>query len=419
MKRILFDVPLWHAFLHRDARGLPSATTEDPVMMAFQDELFDALYAGDQVALDGLKESSVTAWARNVHATCANHPDFQRLLREVRGDAYAAGLGVEKLMEQVTPPAPEANQPSGPALRRAVSQGAANASQAIEQHRDAVEGLTGIGGPSSAARPGSTDGGAARDLAKRLQTDGRLRQIAMLAGRFKRITTGRLRRRARHGVDEVCDVELGSELARLLPAELVRLNHPLLRGVLIRNLVENTALQYQLRGEDNLGKGPLIVCLDKSESMHGQPDIWATATALAMLEIAQREKRTFGLVAFNDGVPYSAVVRPGEKLPWDALFVPCHGGTDIHNALGHALEQVAANQNKTLRRSDIVLITDGESDTSLANTIREKAKELDVSILGVGIGVDDRCLRPWCDLVHAVVNMEQLPDATTGVLVDG
>ncbi|MEW5848037.1 MAG: VWA domain-containing protein [Myxococcota bacterium] len=419
MRRILFDVPLWHIFLHRDARGLPSAAKEDSPQLSFQDELFDVLYAGDAEPIDPVLTSGLAEWARSFHATCAAHPDFQRLAEDVRGDAYAAGLAVEKLLEQAAPPELESPVPPAPTLRRAISQGTASASQAIEQHREAVDGLAGVGGPSSAANPGTTEAAAARQLAGHLKSDSRLRQIAKLAGRFKRITSGRLRRRTRHGVDEVADIELGADVARLLPAEFVRLGHPLLRNVLIRSLVEGTAMQYQLRGSDTVGKGPLIVCVDKSESMDGEPDIWATAVSLALLEVAQTEKRVFGLVAFNDRIPFSVVVRPGEVMPWDALFVRCHGGTDIHNALTHSLDMVLEQQAGVLRHSDIVLVTDGESDSSAASMVKDRARAADVSILGIGIGVHERALSPWCNLVHAVVDMKNLPDATARALVDG
>jgi hypothetical protein len=43
MKRIVFDVPRWHAYLHRDARGLETATERDGPVQKFEDELFDRL----------------------------------------------------------------------------------------------------------------------------------------------------------------------------------------------------------------------------------------------------------------------------------------------------------------------------------------------------------------------------------------
>ena len=51
MKRILYDVPRWHLYLHRDARGLKSAQLDDAGSLRFEDELFDRLYSGESDSL--------------------------------------------------------------------------------------------------------------------------------------------------------------------------------------------------------------------------------------------------------------------------------------------------------------------------------------------------------------------------------
>ena len=42
-------------------------------------------------------------------------------------------------------------------------------------------------------------------------------------------------------------------------------------------MLERQVLQYQLVGTETLGKGPLVVLLDKSGSMEGRRDVWAAA----------------------------------------------------------------------------------------------------------------------------------------------
>ena len=137
----------------------------------------------------------------------------------------------------------------------------------------------------------------------------------MLAGRFKRIAASKRRQKVRHGADEVTDIEMGADLGRLLPSELVKLTHRTHRMLLLKNLLERQAMQYQLVGNEPLGKGPLVVLLDKSGSMDGPRDIWATALSLALLDQAHRERRTFALLAFDYRVKFEAVVKPGEPFP--------------------------------------------------------------------------------------------------------
>ena len=154
-------------------------------------------------------------------------------------------------------------------------------------------------------------------------------------------------------------------------------------------------------GAETLGKGPLVVALDKSGSMEGPRDMWATALALALLDQAQRDNRTFVLLLFAAGVKYEAIVKPHEPLPEAALAQGCCGGTSIDAALTRALTIIESHRG-ALCKSDVVLVTDGGSDPSTAPELRRAAERLDVTFLGLGIGVSIDVLSPWCREVHAV-----------------
>jgi hypothetical protein len=424
VKRLIYDVPRWHLFLHRDARMLDMASPADPPAIQFEDELFERLYGGGAEPLQGAQAGDpISSWAAGLHSACSDLPAFRRLSQETLADPFAAALAVEKIIEELKPTAPgdqpeQSNPPPADQVRRKVLQGCNQASSAIEAFREAAEGLGQIGWGSGTGAAGQWDGSAARVLAGRLRDDTRLARIAALAGRFKRIATGKLRQRVRHGVDEITDIELGDNISRLLPTELGRLTNSRQRLLFLRDLIERRCLQYLLRGPERLGKGPLVVCLDKSESMDGQKDIWATAVALALLEVAQRERRPFALVAFSSIPTYETVVRPGETLPQDALFVACAGGTEITLALRRGLEIIKENPGQ-LRKSDLVLITDGESDTSQAQQLKQEAAALGTSILGIGIDVAATALLPWCDEAEAVSATDQLPDGVADKLFAG
>ena len=75
MKRILYDVPRWHIYLHRDARGLPPLERDESAGRRFEDELFDRLYTGESEPLPVTRrDKALGAWAEKVHATCAQLP---------------------------------------------------------------------------------------------------------------------------------------------------------------------------------------------------------------------------------------------------------------------------------------------------------------------------------------------------------
>jgi Mg-chelatase subunit ChlD len=421
MKRIVLDVPRWHAYLHRDARGLETATERDGPVQKLADELFDRLYSGETERLPERKQDpKLRAWADGIHTACEQLPAFGRLASECRGDSMASGTAVETLLADLQPEPPQEpgnaapqGQP-GPS-RRALGGACEKASAAVEDLRETLDGLAEVGFPglpgTSSALGGEMPPKAIRALAARLKSDARLKQIALLAGRFKRIAASKRRQRLKHGADEIADIEQGADLGRLLPSELLKLSHPKLRAAFMRNYVERAALEYALIGNEVLGKGPLIVLLDKSGSMDGPRDVWATALALALLDQARHERRAFALVCFDYQVKFEALVKPGENLPEEGLFVACAGGTEIGTAVTRGLEIIKANEGQ-LRKADLVLVTDGGSDTASAPLLREAAKLIGVTIIGLGIGVEREWLVPWCDDVQVVTDLARIEEGS-------
>jgi Mg-chelatase subunit ChlD len=428
MKRLLFDVSRWHLMLHREHRQLPRANERDSPQLRLEDELFERLYTGEGERLAPNRVNvALRPWAERVHATCDALPSFARLAAECRGDAAASATAVEALVRELNLPPPDEPPPrAAPGvgkdpLRRPLAAACAAAARAVEDLRDAVEGLAHVafrGGhlPGTGTQEGAPqEHPAVRPLAARLKLDERLRRIASLAGRFKRIAAAKRRQRVKHGADEVTDVEQGADLGRALPVELAKLTHRLLRLDFLRALLERQTLQYRLDGTASLGKGPLVVLLDKSGSMDGPRDVWATVVALALLDQAQRERRAFALLGFDGRVKFEAMVQPSDALPEEGLFVSCCGGTDIAAAVARGLEIIRTHPGD-LRKADLVLVTDGGSDAGAAAALRESAAALGVTILGLGIGVEREWLVPWCDEVHVVTDLSTVDDASASAL---
>ena len=398
------------------------ASPKDPPLLRFEDELFEKLYSGEAELLpERSQDHKWAAWATAIHDACEKLPAFNRLADETRGDADAAALGVEELMKELQPVIDEqdAKLPPEESIRRLVREGAEAASAALEDYRDAVAGL---GQVMFGRGKGSHDRRALDDkkvgLARRLRGDPRLKRIALLAGRFTRIAQQKRRTKVRHGAEEITDVELGNDLGRLLPVELVKLRHPRLHMLALRDLLERKAMQYALTGKERLGKGPLVLLLDRSLSMEGDKDTWSTAVALALLGMAHDEHRTFAIVAFTDQVIHEAVVKPGERLDEEALNLTCSGGTDIDTAVGRGLDIVERNPG-ALHEADLVLVTDGCSPAVQAAELKKRAKAIGVSVLGVGIGVGQELLAPWVDAVEIVTSLDGVGDQAADALFGG
>jgi hypothetical protein len=163
MKRILYDVPLWHLMLHREHRGLPRAKAGDSKQRLIEDEVFEVLYAGEGTPAP--KEdvnAALGPWAERIHTACQALPQFGRLAVDCRGDAAAAAIAVETLMDELNlpetndlPPNAAPGSAKDP-LRRPLQAACAAAGTQIQVYRDAAEGLAGLafapapgaGGPS-------------------------------------------------------------------------------------------------------------------------------------------------------------------------------------------------------------------------------------------------------------------------------
>lgn len=417
MKRIVYDVPKWSLYLHRAARGIPRADASDAPDRKLEDELFERLFAHEVEAIPESDRYALLAdWAQRIHDTVGQLPAFERLAQECRGRSDESAMAVEALMNELR--ADEHDD----ALRRSARTACGKASAAIEELREAMEGLERVAfGPGGATsnNGATTDGAAVRSLAARLRDSARLREISKLAGRFKRIAGAKRRSRVKHGADEIVDVETGADLGRMLPLELALLVHPSTKLLAMRNLLERGCLQYRLEGTATLGLGPLICCVDKSGSMNdGGKDVWATAVALALLDVAHAEKRPFALLAFDALVKGEFLVAVGESLPEAALFVPADGGTNIDGVIRRGLEIIEQHPGE-LRKADIVLVTDGASNADEAAELRARAAKLGVSVLGVAIDVETSALSPWCDDVVAAHDMQRLDDASATALFAG
>ena len=264
---------------------------------------------------------------------------------------------------------------------------------------------------------GRTSPGRQIELGRRLATNPKLKKLAAVVGRMRQQALALRKRPFERASEEVFDVRLGGDLERLLPPELLALGHPLLRRDFARRLVEGRLLTYSLRGADERGRGPMIVCLDGSGSMAGDKEIWSKAVALTLLEIARRQRRLFRFMCFSSAETplFTLDLNPRERHEVQedrALDVAEYfpgGGTDFETPLSAALECLGAAR---YRRGDVVLITDGECRVSApwaAHFLAEK-KRLQFSLFSVLIDVGPSSADTLRELSDRVTSVTQLTD---------
>lgn len=192
-------------------------------------------------------------------------------------------------------------------------------------------------------------------LMQMLRTDN-MRRITDLFGRFRSLSFGAHDTRWTRGPDEVFNVELGSDLQRVLPTELVALGEPGLEDEFYRRFSENALLCYALRSRERVGRGPIVYVEDSSASMRGARYEAAKGLGLAIASTAQATDRAFHAVIFGGSGTY--VERTANSMPeaieYASTFLDS-AGTDFVAPLDRAIELVT----DTHPNADIVLVTDG------------------------------------------------------------
>lgn len=253
----------------------------------------------------------------------------------------------------------------GPKVRQAAKQAAQQGKEDAEAVAESIEMF--------GTEPGALqrmDPTARMELARRIQGNRRLRELAEKVGRFVRLAMAEQAQKIVHGTDEVYDVELGNNINRTLPAEFMNLADEDLEVLFLAKYIENQLMQYKLRGAEKVARGAIICLIDSSGSMNGSRDTWAKAVGIALLNIAARQKRDFYGIIFSSGYDPlkefyfpKGLGAPNDVLDFAEFFYG--GGTDFERPLTRAVEVLETQFNdEGSQKGDIVMITDGECYTT-------------------------------------------------------
>jgi uncharacterized protein with von Willebrand factor type A (vWA) domain len=253
------------------------------------------------------------------------------------------------------------------------------------------------------------------ELGKRLAGNDKLKKLARMVGRMKLQSQALRKKVFERASEEVLEVEQGDSLHRLLPPELLSLHHPVLRKDFYRRFLDRELIQYSLRGIEEKGRGPMIVCLDGSSSMSGDKEIWSKAVALTLLDIARRQRRLFRSICFSSAeTPLQVLdLNPRDRYQVEsktvmdlAEYFP-GGGTDFQTPLNAALECLRESRFK---KGDIVFITDGECQVSpeWAEQFRKEKERLGFSLFSVLIDMGPASLGTLQEFSDRITTIKQL-----------
>lgn len=264
-----------------------------------------------------------------------------------------------------------------------------------------------------------TDPSARMELAKRLNTE-RFRLMSEMFGRMQNIAFSAQLERSEYIPEEIYDITQGNSLEHILPIELAFTDDDTMALDFLRRYFENSLLQYDLRGHEELNKGGIILCEDGSSSMGGSRTIWAKAIGLALLKVASMQHRGFHALHFGgpgqmvefdfdtsgDIVSmkrdHSEQELYGVEAVLDFAETMLNGGTDFMTPLGRALDIIRAQFDaKGSTDADIVFLTDGYCGVppDFLSDFAAEQERIGFNVYGIAIETDPNSepLKTICD----------------------
>ena len=106
------------------------------------------------------------------------------------------------------------------------------------------------------------------------------------------------------GKNRIQTVNFSDSINNLLPMEAIKLLNPSLKRKFYADMLEGKLLSYQLLGKHYTSppsikpKGPMIVLVDTSGSMHGAPQTLAKSVVLAMAKLMLSQQRDMKVIFF-------------------------------------------------------------------------------------------------------------------------
>lgn len=191
---------------------------------------------------------------------------------------------------------------------------------------------------------------------------------------------------------EVIGITESDDISSMLPIEAATLLNPLTRAIFLKKFAEKKLTTYDFKSqfinleeisikekqlqEKNEGKGPIIICVDTSGSMHGTPEQVAKTICFALTKTALKDKRKCFLISFStkiETIELTDLQNSLDKLI-SFLSMSFNGGTDANPALEKSLELLGTDN---YRKADILMVSDfimNELSTEIIAKI-ESAKE--------------------------------------------
>jgi uncharacterized protein with von Willebrand factor type A (vWA) domain len=175
------------------------------------------------------------------------------------------------------------------------------------------------------------------------------------------------------GKSDLVGIHESDDISNMLPAEAALLGDETTELVFHKKFAEKKlqTFQYQAKvlshreeeiqnkrqKEKEEKKGPFIICVDTSGSMHGTPEAVAKTLCFALLKIAVRDNRKCYLISFSTGIETLNLTDIKNNLDKLIAFLSMsfHGGTDAAPAMKEALRML---ETEDYKKADVIVVSD-------------------------------------------------------------
>ena len=196
---------------------------------------------------------------------------------------------------------------------------------------------------------------------------------------------------------DIGGITTGNDLSSLLPTELALLAEPATQSGFYKNYATRRLQVFASTSRDTKGKkhrdGPIIICMDTSGSMKGEPVLVAKALTMAICIIAQRNRRPVLVVRYSDGHELFRLHNIGveKKNILDFLSVVGTGGNDEDELFRWLFTDIMPNEGDydsadVLCISDFGWISVGKKSMDLIDNEKQKG----MSFYGLRVSQDKR-----------------------------
>ncbi len=221
--------------------------------------------------------------------------------------------------------------------------------------------------------------------AELLQKDKSLKELAEMLGKmrqaereFEEELIAKVQLKPEWKVEHASKADLigiheSDDIGSLLPSETALLSDEIMQSVFFKKFAEKKlqTFEYQAKmlsyreeefkdirqKEKQEAKGPFIVCVDTSGSMHGTPETVAKTLCFAILKLAIRDNRNCYLISFSTGIETLNLKDLKNSLDKIISFLSMsfQGGTDATPAMREVLRML---KTQDYNKADVIVVSD-------------------------------------------------------------